>query len=521
MQSSILAVVIACLLSVHAVQAQTPASTVGNEVAASVQIPVTVLANGKPLPPGTYNVRLTGERPAPLPGQPAGAQQWVELLADGKVVARESAEVLKGEDLPAEGASSQHVQNGTRYLRGGVHLRGGGGGGMVDWWEWESPTPLTTRVVSEPHPMGENIMSTINTTTKTKAQARQAASLAAAAETLAAQPVTEAEALRAMLTAKVGTVTEALADAARAGQYVRDAEGDAFAAILLGRQVIGAKVYAAYCAAQAEAGKVAEPAASVTFAKVAASGFPVGARTKTEYGTGRHVAGRGWETLAEDYNVFLFTTSGRFRAAYDASLAEGDSPTVRGYMTFARRAASAEAEALGDDVTPQARAAVTKALSAKAAKAEAERQAAAAAKAETDRETAKADAETKAKADAAARVAHVRTFPSASAVTGCDAIPASLLTALPAKVLRDLAATCLALADVIDAETKAAAEAAKTATPAVAPIVAAGQAAAAEALAEAEAEALGDDAQAAADAAAANEARMAAEYDAFVAWRAA
>ena len=52
MQSSILAVVTTFLLSVHAVQAQTPASTVGNEVAASVQIPVTVLANGKPLPPG-------------------------------------------------------------------------------------------------------------------------------------------------------------------------------------------------------------------------------------------------------------------------------------------------------------------------------------------------------------------------------------------------------------------------------------------------------------------------------------
>ena len=71
------------------------------------------------------NVRLTGERPAPLPGQPAGAQQWVELLADGKVVARESAEVLKDEDLPAEGASSQHVQNGTRVemLKGGEFLR--------------------------------------------------------------------------------------------------------------------------------------------------------------------------------------------------------------------------------------------------------------------------------------------------------------------------------------------------------------------------------------------------------------
>jgi hypothetical protein len=125
MQSSILAVVVACLLGVHALQAQTPASTVGTEIAASVQIPVAVLADGKPLPPGKYNVRFTGEPSAPLPGQPAGAQQSVELLADGKVVAREIAEVLKDEDLPAEGASSQHVQNGTRVemLKGGEFLR--------------------------------------------------------------------------------------------------------------------------------------------------------------------------------------------------------------------------------------------------------------------------------------------------------------------------------------------------------------------------------------------------------------
>ncbi len=125
MQSSLLAVVLMSLLSVHAAQAQTPASTVGNEVAASVQIPVTVLADGKPVPPGKYSIRLTAERPGPLPGQPVGAQQRVELLADGKVVAQEIAEVLKDEDLPAEGASSQHVQNGTRVemLKGGEFLR--------------------------------------------------------------------------------------------------------------------------------------------------------------------------------------------------------------------------------------------------------------------------------------------------------------------------------------------------------------------------------------------------------------
>lgn len=125
MQSSILAVVVTCLLSVHTVQTQTPASTADSKVAASVQIPVTVLADGKPVPPGRYDVRLTGERPAPLAGQPAGAQMWVELAADGKVVAREVAEVLNDADLPAEGESSQHVQNGTRVemLKGGEFLR--------------------------------------------------------------------------------------------------------------------------------------------------------------------------------------------------------------------------------------------------------------------------------------------------------------------------------------------------------------------------------------------------------------
>jgi hypothetical protein len=72
-----------------------------------------------------YDVRLTGERPALLPGQPSGAQQWVELMAGGKVMAREIAEELRDEDLPAVGASAQPVRSGTRVemLQGGEFLR--------------------------------------------------------------------------------------------------------------------------------------------------------------------------------------------------------------------------------------------------------------------------------------------------------------------------------------------------------------------------------------------------------------
>jgi hypothetical protein len=125
MQSSILAVTMAGLLSVCAVRAQSPASAGGSDAVASVKLPVTVLVNGKPLPPGMYDVRLTGERPALLPGQPSGAQQWVELMAGGKVMAREIAEELRDEDLPAVGASAQPVRSGTRVemLQGGEFLR--------------------------------------------------------------------------------------------------------------------------------------------------------------------------------------------------------------------------------------------------------------------------------------------------------------------------------------------------------------------------------------------------------------
>jgi hypothetical protein len=83
------------------------------------------MARGTPLPPGTYEVRLTQERPTPLAGQSPDAQRWVELVANGKAIAREIAEVLHDDDLPAVGASSARVGNGARVvmLAGGEFLR--------------------------------------------------------------------------------------------------------------------------------------------------------------------------------------------------------------------------------------------------------------------------------------------------------------------------------------------------------------------------------------------------------------
>jgi len=92
---------------------------------ATVRITTAVMANGAPLPPGTYDVRLTPERPTPSVGQSLEARQWVEFGAKGKVVGREIAEVLRDNDLPAVGASALRVPNGTRVemLKGGEFLR--------------------------------------------------------------------------------------------------------------------------------------------------------------------------------------------------------------------------------------------------------------------------------------------------------------------------------------------------------------------------------------------------------------
>lgn len=102
-----------------------PASTGATGILAAVHITHSVLANGKPLPAGLYELRLTTERPTPLPGQSPDAERWVEFVSNGAVVAREVAVVLRDDDLPAVGASSVPSREGTRVemLKGGEFLR--------------------------------------------------------------------------------------------------------------------------------------------------------------------------------------------------------------------------------------------------------------------------------------------------------------------------------------------------------------------------------------------------------------
>jgi hypothetical protein len=69
-----------------------------------VRIPQTVLASGKPLPAGTYEVVVNDERPT-ISGMTSDAQRTVDFVKDGMVVATEIAEMFPASERPV-GTSS-------------------------------------------------------------------------------------------------------------------------------------------------------------------------------------------------------------------------------------------------------------------------------------------------------------------------------------------------------------------------------------------------------------------------------
>jgi hypothetical protein len=98
-------VALGCLLAVAPGLAHHEPSVLG-----TVRITQPVMAGGQILELGTYEMRLTGEHVDPLPGQSADAEQMVEFVKDGRVMARDVAEVVPrpgGAVGTSGGASSQ------------------------------------------------------------------------------------------------------------------------------------------------------------------------------------------------------------------------------------------------------------------------------------------------------------------------------------------------------------------------------------------------------------------------------
>jgi len=91
----------------------------------TVHLAQAVKANGQDLAAGTYTLRLSSESVTPVAGQPAGSEQWVEFVKNGKVVGKELATKIAPADVkqvakmapPAAGANKVQVLKGADYVR--------------------------------------------------------------------------------------------------------------------------------------------------------------------------------------------------------------------------------------------------------------------------------------------------------------------------------------------------------------------------------------------------------------------
>lgn len=105
-------------------QGQVPA---GEATLGSVRLPRSVMADGKALKAGTYQVRLTAQSAAPaVAGQ--SMERWVEFVRGGKVAGREVVSIIPASEVkdlqpgpdatPTSRAGSKvEMLKGNEYLR--------------------------------------------------------------------------------------------------------------------------------------------------------------------------------------------------------------------------------------------------------------------------------------------------------------------------------------------------------------------------------------------------------------------
>jgi hypothetical protein len=106
--------------TVHAQSATSAGNSLG-----TVNLTRKVMADGKPLPAGTYQVRLTNDAPEIRPGQTPGSEKFVEFVKGGKVVGRELATIISAEDIgkivkgrkPARNSASVETLKGGDFVR--------------------------------------------------------------------------------------------------------------------------------------------------------------------------------------------------------------------------------------------------------------------------------------------------------------------------------------------------------------------------------------------------------------------
>ena len=113
--------------------AATPTAPTGEMALGSVRITRAVTADGKPLPAGTYQVRLTAQEARPeAVGTTEALERWVEFVQRGTVKGREVVSIVPAAEgkmvakdaPPRAGGSKVQMLRGNDYLRVWIN-RGG------------------------------------------------------------------------------------------------------------------------------------------------------------------------------------------------------------------------------------------------------------------------------------------------------------------------------------------------------------------------------------------------------------
>jgi hypothetical protein len=105
--------------------APAPSVPTGDMPLGTVHLPKSVKADGKPLPPGVYQVRLTAQTAAPeAKGQTPALERWVEFVQKGQVKGREVVTIIpqpeadkvqKDAPPPANSAKVEMLKGGNYY----------------------------------------------------------------------------------------------------------------------------------------------------------------------------------------------------------------------------------------------------------------------------------------------------------------------------------------------------------------------------------------------------------------------
>jgi hypothetical protein len=117
-------------------RAEEPAAPTGEMTLGTVRIPRAVMADGKPLPAGSYQVRLTAQMAKPeAVGTSEPLERWVEFMQGKTVRGREVASIVPQSEVklvvkdapPPSGSSKVQVLRGNDYVRvwfnrGGNHV---------------------------------------------------------------------------------------------------------------------------------------------------------------------------------------------------------------------------------------------------------------------------------------------------------------------------------------------------------------------------------------------------------------